>query len=242
MIRSFVKRRLSRGLRAALRQVADEWRSQRIHRASARRAAELTTAGPVRLNLGCGDKKKPGWVNVDLYAPEADLRLDLREPLPFPDGSIIHIYCEHFFEHLEYPDVDDAMATVLETPERSSEALGFLRECRRVLAPGGVLDILVPDAERKIGMYVKRREDAFPVGRDWWGPAWCDTPMHCINYLFRQGREHKYAYDEETLTRAFETAGFVDVRRRPYDPSLDAPSHELGSLCLVGRKPGAASG
>lgn len=223
-------------MRAALGQVADEWRNQRVHRASARRAAALTAHGPIRLNLGCGDKRKPGWVNVDLHAPDADLRLDLREPLPFPDGSVEYIYCEHFFEHLDFPNVEDAMATVLETPERPSEALSFLRECLRVLIPGGVLDVVVPDAERKIGMYVRRHEEPFPAGPDWWGPAWCDTPMHCINYLFRQGREHKYAYDEETLARVFRSVGFVDVRRRPSDPSLDAPSHAIGSLCMVGRK------
>jgi len=232
---------MSRGLRHALREAAGEWRSQRLHGASARRAAAFTRNGPIRLNLGCGDKRKTGWVNVDLFDPGADLRLDLREPLPFPDGIVEYIYCEHFLEHLDYPNVDDAMATVLEAPGRPSPALGFLRECRRVLTPGGVLDVLVPDAERRIVMYVKRQEQPFPVGPHWWGPAWCDTPMHCLNYLFRQGREHKYAYDEETLARAFETAGFVDVRRRPYDPSLDAPNHLTGSLCMVGRKPGGAA-
>ena len=56
----------------------------------------------------------------------------------------------------------------------------------------------MPDAEGLIAEYVARREVGFPMDR-WWGPKWCDTPMHCVHYLFRQGREHKYAYGEETL-------------------------------------------
>ena len=89
--------------------------------------------------------------------------------------------------------------------------------------------------------YVERREFGFPRHEAWWGPAWCETPMHCVNYVFRQGREHKYAYDEETLTRVIGQAGFVDVRRRTFDPEMDAPNHKLGSLCVIARKPDSGS-
>jgi hypothetical protein len=65
--------------------------------------------------------------------------------------------------------------------------------------------------------------------------------MHCVNYVFRQGREHKYAYDEETLVRVVGDAGFVDVARRAFNPEMDAPNHKLGSLCVIGRKPAPAS-
>jgi hypothetical protein len=61
--------------------------------------------------------------------------------------------------------------------------------------------------------------------------------MHIVNYLFRQGREHKYAYDEETLRRVLETAGFEQVVRRAFDPAMDAATHEIGSLCMVSRRP-----
>jgi len=61
---------------------------------------------------------------------------------------------------------------------------------------------------------------SFDISRiEWWGPKWCDTPMHCVNYLFRQGREHKYAYDEETLHRVLHAAQgvappAVEIQRR----------------------------
>src|SRR5262245_51380761 len=122
-----------------------------------------------------------------------------------------------------------------ENPRSPSEALTFLRECRRVLKPGGILHVVVPDAEGAIGQYVKRQPGQ--TGNEWWGPKWCNTEMHRINYLFRQGREHKYAYDEETLTRVLEGVGFVDVKRRPFDPAIEQPNHIIGSLCMVAGNP-----
>jgi len=43
--------------------------------------------------------------------------------------------------------------------------------------------------------------------------------MECVNY---QGREHKFGYDFDTLKRALELVGFVAVRRRDFDPTLDS--------------------
>jgi len=183
------------------------------------------------VNLACGFHPKPGWINVDLFAPEADLHLDLRRPLPFDDRCARYIYVEHFFEHLDYPNVFESMGWDFEGRSTPSEALQFLRECRRVLVVGGVLDVIVPDAEGMIAEYVEHRAVA-----DWWGPTWCDTRMHRLNYLFRQGREHKYAYDEETLGNLLRTAGFSDTKRRPFDPVTDAPNHAIGSLCVTATK------
>ncbi|HEY7289538.1 MAG TPA: hypothetical protein VH583_06840 [Vicinamibacterales bacterium] len=219
-------------MRYALRQLALEIRIARLHRASCRKARAYRSNGtPLSVNLASGFNPKAGWINVDLFAPTADLRLDLRRPLPFDDGSVRYIYAEHFFEHLEYPNVLDSTGWYLEGRWTPSEALQFLRESRRVLAVGGILDIVVPDAEGMIGVYVERI-----AGSDWWGPAWCDTPMHRLNYLFRQGRDHKYAYDEETLAQLLRAAGFTDPTRRAFDPAMDAPNHAIGSLCMTATK------
>jgi predicted SAM-dependent methyltransferase len=238
MLAAVIKRRTSKGLWRALRSVREEWGIQRTHRRSLAAATRLKRDGPVRLNLGSGYHPKPGWINVDLLAPQADLRLDLREPLPFADNSVAAIYSEHFFEHLNYAQLADSMAWHLEAAQEPSEALTFLRECKRVLQPGGMLDIVVPDVEGILQEYVGRREKPFPGSR-WWGPAWCDTPLHCVNYVFRQGSEHKYAYDAETLEQILDRTGFVDVRRRPFDPTIDAENHEIGSLCMLAMKPSA---
>jgi predicted SAM-dependent methyltransferase len=237
-VRGFLKSRMSQGLREAIRNVAGEYRIQRIHRASARRAAALVDRpAPVCVNLGCGYHPKPGWINVDLFAPAADLHLDLREPFPFPSRSIDRIYTEHFFEHLNLPNLHESMGWNFEGSGTPSEAMTFLRESCRVLKPLGTIDIIVPDAEGMIHEYVEHQPE-LPNG-DYWGPKWCDTMMHRLNYLFRQGREHKYAYDEQTLAQVLVAAGFTAPQRRPFDPSLEQANHEIGSLCMTAVKPAA---
>jgi len=237
--RSIVKAPMSAGLRTAIRNVAEEIRIQRWHRRSIRKAASMARY-PIKLNLGAGERPRrgSGWVNIDL-TPGADLQLDLREPFPFPNESVTEIYAEHFLEHLSLPNLDDSAAWDLETNERRSPALSLLRECRRVLVPGGILDIVVLDAEGIVSEYIRRRhtEGVASIPPDWWGPRWCDTAMHRVNYMFRQGRQHLYLYDEQTLASLLKSLNFTDVRRRDFDRQKDAANHEIGSLCMIAIKP-----
>ena len=220
LIQNLCEKYTSRGVLNALRQLHDELRIHKLHRASVKRAVRLSSTTKHRLNLACGPNRKEGWVNIDLTAG-VDLQLDLRERFPFPDESVEVIYGEHFFEHLKYP----------------SEVLSFLRECYRVLVPGGPFSVSVPDAESLLIAYANRNEQLFKLIRQMhWHPDWCDTAMHHVNYLFRQGDEHKYAYDCETLALILVHAGFVDVRRRDFDPSLDSESRRE-SLFIKARKP-----
>jgi len=61
--------------------------------------------------------------------------------------------------------------------------------------------------------------------------------MHQINYHFRQGTEHKYAWDYETLAEVLRNAGFADVKRREFDPQTDAGSRRIGTLYVDARRP-----
>jgi predicted SAM-dependent methyltransferase len=215
----FARARTTEGVRRALRELADEWRIQRRHRASLKRADRYAGVD-LKLNAGCGPKAKSGWVNIDL-SEAADLQLDLREALPFADGSAAIVYSEHFFEHLEYPD----------------EALSFLRESLRVLRPGGMFRLGVPDGESMLRDYIHGSEETFRLIQKQWHPAWCNTRMHSVNYFFRQGREHKYAYDYETLARILGEVGFVSIARRPFDPAFDSEEREQGTLYINAYKP-----
>src|ERR1035437_2772844 len=65
--------------------------------------SEIVSAA--RVELGCGNNKRPGFFGIDLApAPAVDHVMDIeREPLPFADHSVDYIYSSHTFEHLEAP-------------------------------------------------------------------------------------------------------------------------------------------
>lgn len=163
-------------------------------------ARAFLAVSPLRLHLGCGTVRLPGWVNIDIDGGP-DLQLDLRFGLPFPDASVDLIHTEHMVEHMCLADGRLLMA-----------------EACRVLRPGGVARIGVPDLERIVGRY------GAPGWRDqaWIQDAnfdWIDTPVALINVSFR-GWEHQYLYDETELRYRLEQAGFSDVKRvRPGDSS-----------------------
>jgi len=202
--------------------LAREFRIQKLHRAALKQVHRYS-GSELKLHLGCGRNRKAGWVNIDL-SDEADLHLDLREPLPFAENSASMIYSEHFLEHLEYPD----------------QALNFLKGSLRVLRPGGLFSVGVPDTEGPLKSYASGDDGYFLDVREHWHPAWCNTRMHNLNYHFRQKGQHKYAYDYETLARVLDEAGFVSVARRPFKPDLDDARRGPGTIYVDAHKSGVA--
>lgn len=80
-----------------------------------------------RLNLGCSNRHKKGYVNIDMFPP-ADVLYDLSVGIPYPDSSIEHIIADDIIEHL--PD-----------------KVFTMNELWRVLIPGGEVDIFVPTTD-----------------------------------------------------------------------------------------------
>lgn len=214
-----IKGRTTYGLRRAVRGLWEEFQIYRSHRASLKQVKRFIARDVVKLNLGCGPNPKPDWINVDLGG-KADLHLDLREKFPFADDSVSVIYSEHFFEHLEYP----------------GEATNFLRESYRVLKPGGLFSVGIPDTEWALTAYVTGDQEFFRLASERWHPKWCDTRMHHMNYHFRLNNEHKYAYDFETLERVLQQIGFRSINRRSFNPELDNESRRDGTLYVDARK------
>ena len=66
----------------------------------------------MKLNLGCGNKAKEGFLGVDRYPCEAvDIICDVTQPLPFEDGTVDEIYMDNLIEHV--PDIPALMAEVV---------------------------------------------------------------------------------------------------------------------------------
>jgi len=158
-----------------------------------------------KLHLGCGGSRLAGWVNVDY--PPADLAIDLGWTLPFEDGSVSHAYLAHVLEHFDYP----------------VEARALLQEVHRVLAPEGVLRVVVPDIGRCILAYAAGDTSFFEKRADFWPAASrCATPLeHFLHYAGAGDRPdafwgHKYGYDFETLGGLLASAGFERVDRSQF--------------------------
>jgi SAM-dependent methyltransferase len=91
------------------------------------------------LNLGCGERFHPGWVNLDLHPANPSIRgWNLLEDLPYPDGSFDVVYHSHVLEHFS-----------------KAEGLKFLKRCYRVLQPNGVIRVVIPDLEQIARLYLE---------------------------------------------------------------------------------------
>jgi ubiquinone/menaquinone biosynthesis C-methylase UbiE len=201
------------------------------------------------VNLGCGNKTSSHAhvVNVDwsLYLrlrrnwatrtvakavlngerlakfqalPENILVSNLAKGLPFDDGVVDVIYHSHFLEHLDRPTCPV-----------------FLKEVLRVLRPGGLHRIAVPDLELLARAYVesfdsaaddvavRRSHDDHVAGlleqsvrRVGAGTSTQSGVVRVIDRLVlgdarRRGETHQWMYDRINLPVLLEEAGFVDV-------------------------------
>jgi predicted SAM-dependent methyltransferase len=161
----------------------------------------LRTHSIRKLQLGSGDNVLAGWLNTDVYVfkqAKELVHLDARKPFPLPDASFDLVFSEHMLEHLTY-----------------GEGLHCLRECHRVLRPGGRIRVATPSLGRLAGLY---RPDATELERRYvrWSidsfvaDAGAYLPGFVLNNFFRAWG-HQFIYDAQTLGHALETAGFVEV-------------------------------
>jgi len=165
-----------------------------VARARARRiAAEHAAAGKgLRLHIGSGGEHKDGWVNLDLAGDPVEVPWNLKHPLPFPDGSADAVFSEHLLEHIPLPG-----------------AVDVLRECHRVLKPGGIMRVGVPDAGRMLESYVEQGKGFIETTRP-------DRPqlMLAVQELF-YWYGHVTMYDESMLAWLLAATGFTsEVHRR----------------------------
>lgn len=190
---------------------------------------ELARGRDLLVNVGCGPFGHDGWINFDLHPhPGVSLDIDCRRSLPLADGSCRGIHVEHYFEHLE---------PTVEQPR-------FLAECRRCLAPGGILRIVVPDARKYAEAYVSdgwTSLNAIGCGGDRPETAFA-TKMAALNHVFLQDGEHYGGIDEALLRNTLAAAGFTDASvvdwRQGAFPGgcIDREQHRACSLYMEARK------
>lgn len=157
-----------------------------------------TTKKLVMLNVGCGTDYKNGWINIDNNSDDniekLDLNWDMRNPLPYEDGTVDYIFNEHFFEHLT-----------------AEEGLLCMKDFLRVLKPGGVMRIAMPDLEHVVYNYMNVPLEKDPVIKKF-NFTDVKTRAEWINMSFREWG-HKWLYDFEELNRRLREAGFGQVER-----------------------------
>ncbi|HEV2753815.1 MAG TPA: methyltransferase domain-containing protein [Solirubrobacteraceae bacterium] len=168
----------------------------------------LRGGGTARLNLGCGGALPAGWLNTDRHPAQGAAHLDVTRRFPLPGGRFGHVLCEHVIEHVTL-----------------EQGRAMLRECARVLRPGGRVRVSTPDLALVAALACDGDDPTAARYRDWAAQAFCagsvGTPSALVvNHAFR-GWGHRFLYDEETLARALRDAGFTDIRRHPYRHSAD---------------------
>jgi SAM-dependent methyltransferase len=202
--------------------------------------------GRAMVNLGSSARTAPGWTNIDSslilklsqhprlsallwrvglinderYRRIRDIRgaclvWNLAKGVPFPDRTFDVVYHSHLLEHI---DRDDA-------PK-------FIAECFRVLKPGGVIRIVVPDLEQLAQRYVKLLGGGNPTAHpdydrtldeifDQMVPrvprerANRPAVVRLVENIFvgdtaRNGSLHRWMYDRFSIERLLKNAGFVD--------------------------------
>lgn len=141
----------------------------------------------LKLNLGCGPHAMMDWINYDIKTEPGSMviRLDLSQgQLPHRDSSVDHIFSEHFIEHITRPQCERLM-----------------RDCLRVLRPGGIIRLSTPDLRYLCARYMTRDTWSIP---GIWEPK---GPCAMMNEGMRLW-DHQWLYDAEDITELLRSVGF----------------------------------
>ncbi len=220
----------------------------------------MPTSRLLRVNVGCGSSPTPGFVNfdnsltvrlaerrvlatalrrarffddyqrrfVDTVAREGIRWADVTQRIPLENASAELVYSSHMLEHLD-----------------RGEARRFLHEAHRVLAPRGVLRIVVPDLQRLAREYLEHGEADSFMERTMLAMPKPSSLAARVKRVLAGDRHHHWMYDARSLAQLVEEAGFAEPTPLPAgsttiaDPgALDLRERESESLYLEAVKPG----
>ena len=151
----------------------------------------------MKLHLGCWHRDIPGFVNVDICDMDhIDYKNNIDDLSMFSDESASLIYSSHSFEYFN-----------------RQEAKSVLNEWRRVLKPGGILRLAVPDFDSLLTVYAKTGQIDKILG-----PLFGQMEVET-----KDGNKmlyHKTAYNFESLEHLLNKNGFKDVARYDWKETI----------------------
>lgn len=154
-----------------------------------------SSSGKVLVNLGCGAQSGPEYINVDVVpAPHIHHVHDVKVLEMFSSESVDLLYASHIMEHIPRHELDAVIV-----------------EWRRVLKPGGVLRISVPDFDNLLKIYNASGNDIESILAQLLGQ---EPPYN----------NHYSVWNWEFIKRFFLERGFIEVRR--WDPHT-APYYSM---------------
>ena len=177
------------------------------------------------LQLGCGNSDiDKNFINADFFTldffnPFKKKKihyLDLRYPLPFKDNSFEGVFTEHTVEHLYASEVDN-----------------LIKEVYRVLKPGAILRIIVPDLKKYVEFYNNKNID---LGREY--KFGCEAIWNLT-----QNFSHKSVWDSEMLIFNLKKNNFVECVETEFkiskneDLIIDKKGREIESIYVEASKP-----
>jgi SAM-dependent methyltransferase len=200
---------------AAPSKIAEQWLAAITDSASTavgHRLAKLTplarsAVDAVRLNLGCGDKILPGYINVDVVEARAgkspDVICDLHQLTPFPDNHADEVLAVHVVEHFWRWEVE-----------------AILREWVRVLKPGGRMVLECPNLLSACEAFLRDPDNGSRPDRQgqrtmwvfYGDPQWNDPLM-----------VHRWGYTPKSLAALMESAGLINAHQESAQYKLKEP-------------------
>jgi predicted SAM-dependent methyltransferase len=144
----------------------------------------------VKLHLGCGKRYIPGFVHIDIAEfPHIDYSVGIDKLPMLANDSVDLIYCCHAFEYFD-----------------RTQAAAVLSEWCRVLKPGGILRLAVPNFEALIKVFAERGELELILG-PLFGRIVVQTSQGAATLY------HRTVYDYKSLERLLLQSGLRSVRR-----------------------------
>jgi predicted SAM-dependent methyltransferase len=182
-----------------------EVRNGRIYAKNTDRQVEDTYE--TAYNLGCGNKKWDGWINVDLHSDISDIKCDLRK-LEIASDSADAVAAIHVLEHFYEWEVAD-----------------LLTEWKRVLKPGGKMILEMPCMD-KVFAYVTNcvhsKEPLQPFMTMW---ALYGDPKHKSIPM-----THKWGWFQNPLRDMLESVGMTEIKF--CEPNYHFPFRDMRVECL----------